>query len=71
MKQFQTVKEGRAVANVFRQWQNFDFDGSLESFQDWYFEFMFFFWHGLTRPQSMIGKYAAAWCVWHCMAQFE
>lgn len=42
MKQFQTVKEGRAVANVFRQWQNFDFDGSLESFQDWYFEFMFF-----------------------------
>lgn len=43
VKQFQTVKEGRAVANVFRQWQNFDFDGSLESFQDWYFEFMFFF----------------------------
>ena len=32
MKQFQTVKEGRAVANVFRQWQNFDFDGQLGIF---------------------------------------
>lgn len=67
VKQFQTVKEGRAVANVFRQWQNFDFDGSLESFQDWYFEFMFFFgmaWQDRSQWLESMRQHGVYGIVW-------